>query len=255
MNQVYRFSLWIVLATLLFLGAVKLGQTKILFEDDFSSGKLDRYEFSWADKKAKDIAKNAKIAKSDPPKHGPNVLSLEEEPHAGNLLAMIKDVVFEDGYIELLWIDAGLPEDADGPLFFRGDIGQKEVSKIYDNSVLVELDTDTGLHFDFLNGGGVCEGCKGKLKSTPEWTWIKVKAEGAKMSLKAWLDGEKEPDWQIKVENKQYKKGAVGFRAWSGIVECAYIKITDLDGDAGGGQAVEAANKSAITWGKIKQSY
>ena len=88
MNQVYRFSLWIILATLLFLGAVKLGQTKILFEDDFSSGKLDKYELVWANKKAKDIAKNATIKKSDPPKHGPNVLSLEEEPHAGNHISL-----------------------------------------------------------------------------------------------------------------------------------------------------------------------
>ena len=89
MNQVYRLSLWIILATLYTLRAGEIiGQTKILFEDDFSSGKLDKYELVWANKKAKDIAKNATIKKSDPPKHGPNVLSLEEEPHAGNHISL-----------------------------------------------------------------------------------------------------------------------------------------------------------------------
>ena len=259
MNEVYRLSryLFLFLLSALFLGLVTVNHAKILFEDDFSSGKLDKYDIAWGDKKPKEIAKFVKIVKSDPPKHGPDAFSLQEEPHAGNLVAMIKDVVFEDGFIEMLWIDAGLPEDADGPLFFRGDLGQKEVSKIYDHSILVELDTDTGLHFDFLNGGGVCENCKKpNIKSTPDWTWIKVKAEGKKLSLKAWVDGENEPNWQIEAENDQYKKGAVGFRAWSGIAEIAYIKITDLDGDAGGKeQSVESDGKFTTVWGGIKRSY
>ena len=225
---------------------------KVLFQDDFSSGDLDKYEFSWEDKKPKEIAENAKIINSDSPKHGPKALSMEEQPHVGNLLAMIKDFEFEDGYIEMLWIDADLPEDADGPLFFRGDLGQKEVKDIYGNSILVELDTDTGLHFDVLNGGGVCAECKAGLQSAPEWTWIKVMADGKKLKLKAWLDAETEPDWMIEIENDQYKKGAVGFRSWSGTAEIAFIKITDLEG---GDQAVSTQGKLATTWGGIKNFF
>ena len=77
-------------------------------------------------------------------------------------------------------------------------------------------------------------------------------ADGKKLKLKAWLDAETEPDWMIEIENDQYKKGAVGFRSWSGTAEITFIKITDLEG---GDQAVSTQGKLATTWGGIKNFF
>lgn len=244
----------VVFGCLILLSSVA-AQAKILFEDDFSSGNLDRYILTWGAKKEKDIAKNTKIVKSDPPEHGPNVLSMDEQPHDTNLLAIIKDLEFSDGFIQLLWIDAGLPEDADGPIFFRGQMDPKDPKTAFDATILVELDSDTGLHFDIIGGVGVADAAKDPaVKSTPDWTWIKIMAEGKDLKVKSWLAGEDEPkNWTIEFQDGSYDEGVVGFRSWSGIAEIAYIVVSDLGGPEP--EAVDAQGKLSTTWGRLKSGF
>ena len=247
-------KLSVLLGGLIFLSAFTV-QAEILFEDDFSSGNLDRYILTWGVRQEKDIVKNAKIIKSDPPEHGPEALSLDEQPHDTNLLAIIKDLEFSDGFIQLLWIDAALPEDADGPIFFRSQMDPKDPNTAFDAAILVELDTDTGLHFDILGGVGVVDDAKDpNTQSTPEWTWIKIMADGGDLKVKSWVAGTDEPKgWTIEFEDKQYDKGVVGFRAWSGTAEIAYIGISDLDGFVP--QAVDARGKLSTTWARLKSTF
>jgi len=157
------------------------------------------------------------------------------------MTAIVKDLVFTDGIIEVLWKDANLPEDADGPLLARIQAAEAWY--------LLEVDTDTGLHFDVVGGGGVVGA--GQM-STGEWTWMKWRLEGTLLKAKAWPAGQDEPGvWELEIEDATYESGGVGFRCWSGIVEAAYYRVTDLDGPSD--VAVEPESVLATTWGGIKQ--
>jgi hypothetical protein len=239
----------------LFLGLLGLpASAKTLFEDDFDSGKLDKYILSGA------MSKNVKVKASNPPEHGPNVLLMPALPHVDNVLALVKSLVFKDGIIQVLWADVELPEDTDGPFFFRGQIGKGDPNDpkldpkaIFDNSYLVELDTDTGLHVAIITAGA--ENIPNQFKAAPQstggWTWIKTQVEGPKIKVKSWLAKEKEPaKWDIEAEDKTWESGMVGLRAWSGSAEIAYFVVADLAGPTP--QAVDPKGKLATTWSKLK---
>ena len=230
---------------------------KTLFEDDFSSGDLDGYLIGGTH------AGNVEIVESNPPENGPQTLFMPELPHEDNLIVAIRDLVITDAIVEILWSDADLPEDADGPLFVRAQIPDGEdpndpafdPAPLFDNSYLVELDTDTGLHIDIITAGNgnIEDFFVGAMLSSVDWTWIKMQVDGPRLKLKAWLAADPEPaEWNIEGEDESWQEGMVGFRSWSGTVEVAYVRVTDLDGPGGGTKAVDPGGKLATTWGGLR---
>lgn len=225
-----EFTVALALATVLVFSTA---EAVTLFEDDFS-GDLDAWELILG-------GGTIETGTSDPPEYGPKVLIMDQASGV-NMLAIVIDLEFTDGIIEILWKDAGLPEDADGPLIARKQ-------PVGESWYLLELDTDTGFHFDVVGGGGVVGA--GQM-STGEWTWMKWRLEGPILQARAWPPGEAEPgDWELEIEDTTYESGGVGFRCWSGIVEAAYYRVTDLDGPSD--VAVEPEGVLATTWGGIKQ--
>jgi hypothetical protein len=234
LNRVFSFVfflfVFVSLATVLIYSTA---EAVTLFEDDFS-GDLGDWELTLG-------GGTIEIGSSDPPEYGPKVLIMNQAS-AVNTLAVVKDLEFTDGIIEILWRDANLPEDVDGPL-----IARKQPAG--ENWYLLELDTDTGLHFDIVGGAGVIGA--GQM-STGEWTWIKWRLEGAILQARAWLAGDAEPgDWELEIEDATYTSGGVGLRCYSGVMEAAYYRVTDLDGP--GGIAVEPEDRLTTTWGEIKR--
>jgi hypothetical protein len=215
-----------------FVSLFSIAQAAILFEDDFTQG-LDNWELT-------EGGGTVEIGNSDPPEYGPKVLIMDQAA-GSNTLAIVKDLEFTDGIIEVLWKDANLPEDADGPLIARK---QPEGEAWY----LLELDTDTGFHFDVVGGAGV-QGA-GQM-STGEWTWLKWRLEGPLLQAKAWLAGENEPGtWELEIQDETYQSGAVGLRVWSGVIQAAYYRVTDLDGPLA--VDFEPQRKLTSTWGHLK---
>lgn len=224
-----KFAVASALTTVL---VFSIAEAVTLFEDDFS-GNLDAWELTLG-------GGTIEIGTSDPPEYGPNVVIMDQAAGV-NTLAFVIDLEFTDGIIEILWKDANLPEDADGPLIARTQAGEAWY--------LFEVDTDTGLHFDVVGGGGVVGA--GQM-STGEWTWMKWRLDGPILQAKAWPPGEAEPgDWELEIEDATYVSGGVGLRCWSGIVEAAYYRVTDLDGPSD--VAVEPEGALAATWGGIKR--
>ena len=102
-----------VLLLFVFLSSLSLlpiAQAATLFEDDFTQG-LDDWELTLT-------GGTIEIGNSDLPEYGPKVLIMSQAA-GSNTLAFVKDLEFTDGIIEVLWRDANLPEDADGPLIAR----------------------------------------------------------------------------------------------------------------------------------------
>jgi hypothetical protein len=234
---------------LVWLFVASLAPAKTLYEDTFASGKLDRYLLAGAH------AKEVSIKKTNPPEFGPNVLDMPELPHVDNTLAVVKGLEFKNGIIEVLWRDTALPEDADGPLFFRGQLADpNNAATAFQNCYLVELDTDTGLHVAIIAGGNenIPPAFTAAPRSTGEWTWIKVRADGPAIKVKSWLAKEKEPSaWNIESEDKTYASGVVGLRSWSGTAQVAYLAVADLDGPSP--RAVSSVGKASLTWGDLKR--
>jgi hypothetical protein len=229
MRLFHKFNIILALAI---VSLSSIARAATLFEDDFTQG-LDNWELTLA-------GGTIEIGNGDPPEYGPKVLIMDQAA-GSNTLAFVKDLEFTDGIIEVLWRDANLPEDADGPLIAR----KQPAGEAW---YLLELDTDTGFHFDVVGGGGV-QGA-GQM-STGEWTWLKWRLEGPLLKAKAWLASEDEPNaWELEIEDDTYQSGAVGLRDWSGIAEIAYYRVTDLDGPSS--IAVESQRKLTGTWGKIK---
>lgn len=171
-----------------------IAEADTLFEDDFSQG-LDNWELIEA-------GGTIETGKGDPPEYGPDILIMEQAAGV-NTLAVVKELEFTDGIIEILWKDANLPENADGPLIAR----KQEAGESW---YLLELDTDTGFHFDVVGGQGVVGAGQ---KSSGEWNWIKWRLEGSLLQAKTWLAGEEEPDaWELELEDETYESGGVGLR-------------------------------------------
>jgi hypothetical protein len=174
-----------------FVSLFSIARAATLFEDDFTQG-LDNWELTLG-------GGIIETGNSDPPEYGPKVLIMDQAAGV-NTLAFVKDLEFTDGIIEILWKDANLPEDADGPLIAR----KQPAGEAW---YLLELDTDTGFHFDVVGGAGVIGA--GQM-STGEWTWLKWRLEGNLLQAKAWLASENEPDaW----EEKSLPRGAKS--SWS----------------------------------------
>jgi hypothetical protein len=232
---------------ILSFGLSAIAGAKTLYETDFSKGAGD-----WDL-----IAKGGKITldkDNTAPVHGPDVLILDDTAAIDTTptLAYIKNLVFTDGIIQILWKDGRLPEDTDGPITARAQ--NEEFMQSYD----FELDTDTGLHVEAgnaPNNQNVIDATKQpNLISTGDWTWMKVRLEGNHLQVKAWLATGKEPDaWNIDWvdPDSTYVKGNVGLRAWSGQCICAYYLVTDLTGAL----PVEQRGKLSTTWGELKRSY
>jgi len=217
---------------------------KTLFEDKFSAG-MGKWEIVGPGE-VDIIADN-----SAPAGYGPDVLFMTEAASGSDLMAFAKDVTVTDGFYELLWKDVGLPEDTDGPIWFRGQDAQGGPSS--GNGYLVELDTDTGLHIGVLKNGteGPTFTSPAAEMSSGDWTWMKVRFEGPSIQVKIWLAGEAEPGtWNLEAEDASFAEGTIGLRCWSGTAHMAYIRISDLEGPAPGD--VEPQAKLAATWGRIK---
>ena len=235
-----RFILKLTLILVLMFSLCVFAGAKTLFEDDFSKG-TDKWELIPG-------AGKIEIGKGSPPEFGPNVL-LASSP-SGDTLAFVKDFTFTDGIIDLLWRDKEIGEggvddkDADGPLIARMQ------AKDLNNGCLVEFDKGDGLHFDILGGAGVLPP-RGP-QSEGKWNWLRWRLEGDLLQAKFWEPGKEEPkDWVIEAKDSSYESGFVGLRAWSGTVEAAYYRISDLDGPTP--FAVELQDKISTVWGRIKR--
>lgn len=234
----YFFSLGIVFV-LIGLLAVS-AESKTLFEDDFSDGAT--LENNW---ELSEGAGSVELDKDTPPEYGPDVMVVNSP--SGNTIAYVQSlgIDFTDGYVEILWCDADIPEDADGPLVARAQ-GMDEAG--FNSSYLIEWDADTGLHLDVVGGAGVI-GATGSM-SDGEWVWLKFMLDGSDLKLKGWKAAEAEPaDWMFEWDDSTYASGAVGVRAWSGIVNVAFFRVSDMDGP---NTAVESCGKLSTTWGEIR---
>jgi hypothetical protein len=192
----------------------------LLFEDDFQKG-LDKWELITAGGTIQIIGTDK------PPAYGPKVLRVES-PGSVNIMAFIKDLKIKDALIEILWKDAALPEDTDGPLVARvsNPVAANDPSF---NGYLLELDTDTGLHFSSIRGGTETTLVTSGSKSTGEWVWIKWYLKGPDLKAKWWPFGQPEPDkWEIETTNADWQEGLVGIRCWSGVAHVAYIRISKI---------------------------
>lgn len=229
-------SLGILLVVLL-LSSFGLLWAKTLVEFDFErKDELNKWEFLEPDR--------VELKKSDPPEYGPGVLVIKDTATDNRSVGFVKDFKLKDGIIEVLWKDAALPEDTDGPLL------AKCVEYSYNNGYLLELDTDAGLHLCTITAGNESQIAGPGQMSDDKWKWIKWRFEGKNMKVKAWPAGEKEPDkWELDVDDDTYEEGYVGFRVWSGTAEIAFYRVTDLEGPS---VAVELREKLATAWGKIK---
>ncbi len=226
----------------LILLIVSFADAETLFEDNFNAG-MDNWEIIGPGEV--DVKNDA----SAPAGYGPKVLFMTEAGSGSDLMAFVKDLVVTDGFYEILWKDEGLPEDADGPLWFRGQ--DAEGGPQVGNGYLVELDTDTGLHIGVTKNGteGPTFTSPGAELSSGDWTWIKVRFEGPSIQVKIWFADEDEPDaWNLEAEDESFTEGTVGLRCWSGTVHAAYVRISDLEGP----RPVEPQDKLSVTWGEIK---
>jgi len=225
-----------------FLLSVSPSIAKTLFEDKFNAG-MGKWEIIGPGEA------DIKTDNSAPAGYGPDVLFMTEAASGSDLMAFAKGVFVTDGFYELLWKDVGLPEDTDGPIWFRG---QDELSgPNTGNGYLVELDTDTGLHIAVIKNAteGPTFTSPAKEMSSGDWTWMKVRFEGPSIKAKIWLAGETEPNtWNLEAEDPSFTEGTVGLRCWSGTAHMAYIRISDLEGP----KDVEPQAGLATTWGKIK---
>jgi hypothetical protein len=224
--------------------AASVAEAETLFEDDFSAG-MDNWEIIGPGET------DIKTDNSAPAGYGSKVLFMTEAGTGSDLMAFAKGVTVTDGFYEILWKDVGLPEDTDGPLWFRGQDEQSGPNT--GNGYLVELDTDTGLHIGVINSGteGPTFTSPGAEMSSGDWTWIKVRFEGPDIKVKIWFADEDEPDsWNLEAEDESFTEGAVGLRCWSGTSHTAYVRVSDLGGPSP--KAVDPQSKIAATWGKIK---
>lgn len=233
---------FICVAIVLSFGLSVFVSAKTIYETNFSRGAND-----W------DLmAGGGKIELSkdnSAPAHGPDVLIMDDTlaNAATPTVAYIKDLIFTDGIIQVLWRDGRLPEDTDGPISARAQ------NKTFPQSYDLELDTDTGLHIetgDAANNQAVIDATKQpNLMSSGKWTWMKARFEGNHIQIKTWLATDKEPDWQINwIDNDStYMEGNVGLRAWSGQLICAYYLVTDLEG-----YSVDGRGKLSTIWGGLK---
>jgi hypothetical protein len=242
LNKIKFISIIITLS----FGLSVLAGAKTLYETDFSKGD-DDWDL---------IAKGGKIKldkDNTAPVHGPDALIMDDTAASSDTptLAYIKNFIFKDGIIHILWKDGRLPEDTDGPITARAQ--DEDFQQSYD----FELDTDTGLHIETgsaANNDAVINATKVVgLNSTGDWTWIKVRLEGNHIQVKTWLASKKEPDaWQIDWIDldSTYMEGNVGLRAWSGQLICAYYLVTDLAGYS----PVNRQGKLSVIWGELKRS-
>ena len=215
-----------------------------LFEDDFSAG-MDNWEIVGPG----DV--DIKTDNSAPAGYGPEVLFMTEPASGSDLMAFVKDLNVTDGFYELLWKDVALPEDTDGPMWFRGQ--DMQAGPQTGSGYLVELDTDTGLHIGVIKGGteGPTFTSPGAEMSSGDWTWMKVRFEGPNLEVKMWFADEDEPDtWNLETEDPSFVEGTVGLRCWSGTSHIAYVRVSDLDGPSP--EAVVPKRKLTTTWGEIK---
>jgi len=228
----------------LLIFSLSFANAKTLFEDKFNAGMSN-----WQIVGPPNGEVNIKNDKSAPAKYGPEVLFMKEPASGTDLMAFVKDLKVTDGFYELLWKDAGLPEDTDGPIWFRSQDMQNGPQA--GNGYLVELDTDTGLHIGVIKNGteGPTFISPGVEKSSGDWTWMKVQFEGPDIKVKIWLANENEPvKWNLEAKDSSFKEGFIGLRCWSGTAHIAYIRISDLKGPT----PVEPRDRLAITWGRIK---
>lgn len=220
---------------------------KTLFEDKFNAGMGNWQIVGPPNGEVKIIKDN-----SAPTKYGPDVLFMKEPASGSDLMAFVKDLSVTDGFYEVLWKDVGLPEDTDGPMWFRGQDMQNGPQG--GNGYLVELDTDTGLHIGVIKNGteGPTFISPGAEKSSGEWTWMKVRFEKDDLKVKIWSANENEPNkWNLEAKDSSFKEGSVGLRCWSGTAHVAYVRVSDLKGPT----PVEPQHRLVITWGNIKSSF
>jgi len=236
---------FLCVVTILSFGLVAIVSAKTLYETDFSKG-ADDWDLM-AGGGTIELGKD-----NSAPNHGPDVLTMDDTLAVAETptIAYIRDLIFTDGIIQILWKDGRLPEDTDGPISARAQ------DETFPLSYDIELDTDTGLHIeggDSPNNQAIIDATKQPdLMSTGEWTWMKVRFEGNHIQVKAWVATKSEPaDWQIDWVDtfSTYMEGNVGLRAWSGQLICAYYLVTDL-----GGYSVDGQDKLSTTWGKLKCS-
>lgn len=228
----------------LFFGLSTFVGAKTLYETKFSNGAKDWNLMAGGGK--------IELAKDNTaPVHGPDVLIMDDTLAVATTptIAYIKDLIFTDGIIQVLWKDGRLPEDTDGPISARAQ------DETFPLSYDIELDTDTGLHIeggDSPNNQAIIDATKQPdLMSTGEWTWIKARFEGNHIQVKSWLASKSEPDkWQIDWVDpfSTYMQGNVGLRAWSGQLICAYYLVTDLEG-----YSVQVQDKLSTRWGELKR--
>ena len=243
MGRIIAWSIAIWVGSCLALSGLPVF-ARTLFEDNFSAG-MDSWEIVGPGEVDVINDNNA------PAGYGPKVLSMIEPASGSDLMAFVKDLIVNDGYYELLWKDAALPEDTDGPLWFRGQDALAGPQS--GNGYLVELDTDTGLHIGVLKNGteGPTFTSPKAEMSSGDWTWMKVLFEGPSLKVKIWSAGENEPNvWNLEAEDPSFTEGTIGLRCWSGTAHFAYIRISDLNGPSP--QDVEPMDKLAATWSGIK---
>lgn len=234
-----------MLIGLISISFLPLSEGKTLFETDFNEG-FD--ESKWV------VLGNPKIEvveDKSAPKYGPKVLSIDND--ASIMGIYVKDLVFEDGIVEILWKDMEVNQnpdrDADGPLFARADIEQSVQKKMWVGYVM-ELDADSGFHVNVGDGTQApVLAILPDLRSKGEWNWVKWRLEGKTLQLKTWDPGEKEPEkWMLEAEDDTYSSGEVGIQVWSGKIHVAFFRVTDLDGPS----PVEPKGKLAATWANVK---
>ncbi|MCD6505602.1 hypothetical protein J7M22_03150 [Candidatus Poribacteria bacterium] len=222
-----------------------LSEGKTLFETDFSEG-FD--ESKWV------VLGNPEIEvveDKSAPEYGPKVLSIDNG--ASIMGIYVKDLVFEDGIIEILWKDMEVNQnpdrDADGPLFARADIEQSVQKKMWVGYVM-ELDADSGFHVNVGDGAQApVLAILPDLRSKGEWNWVKWRLKGNSLQLKTWNAGEPEPEkWMLEAEDKTYSSGEVGIQVWSGKIHVALFRVTDLEGPS----PVEPEDKLSTIWASVK---
>ncbi|RKY03238.1 hypothetical protein DRP77_06650 [Candidatus Poribacteria bacterium] len=236
---------FLVLLVLFLLAAPHI-EGRTLFETDFNEG-FD--ESKWV------VLGNPKIEVVEDktaPRHGPKVLIVDND--ASIMGIYVRDLVFEDGIIEILWRDvdvAGNPDrDADGPLFARADIEQSVQKRMWVGYVM-ELDADSGFHVNV--GDGVQApvlAIRPDLRTTGEWNWIKWRLEGELLQLKTWDADEPEPEeWMLEARDNTYSSGEVGIQVWSGKIHVAFFRVTDLEGP----HPVGLKGMLPILWSELKE--